>query len=118
MNSHSYYRWISDLAKEVRTMVIYMKGHSDEVTLASLLNDEADYYASKSQKAANSLHPAPLPTFYMDEYTFYRPIEGWIKSHIRTFIDYLLTKATAKELAIGHGHRMAMQLYDKRTPLT
>ena len=118
MNGRSYYRWILDLAKEVRTMVNYMKGHSDEVTLASLLNYEADYYASKSQKAANSLHPAPLPTFYMDEYTFYRPIDGWIESHIHTFIDYFLTEATAEELAIGHGHRMAMRLYDKRSPPT
>src|ERR1700683_3173036 len=115
MNGRSYYRWISDLAKEVRTTVNYTKGHSDEVTLASLLNYEADYYASKSQKAANNLHPAPLPTFYMDEYTFYRPIDGWIESHIRTFMDYFLTKATSDGLALGHGYRMAMWLYDNRT---
>ena len=98
MNGRSYYQWILDLAKEVRTMVNYTKGHSDEVTLASLLNYEADpdHYASKSQKAANRLHPAPLPTFYMDEHTFYRLIDGWIESHIRTFIDYFLTKAASE----------------------
>jgi hypothetical protein len=71
MNGHLYYQWISDLAKEVQTTANYTKGHSDEVTLASLLNYEADYYASKSQRVANSMHPAPHPTFYMDEYTFY-----------------------------------------------
>src|SRR3984957_2464880 len=54
----------------------------------------------------------------MDEYTFYRPIDGWIESHIRTFIDYFLTKAASEELAIGHGYRMATRLYDKRTPPT
>ena len=118
MNGRSYYRWISDLAKEVRTAVNYTKGHSDEVMLASLLNYEADYYASKSQKVANSVHPAPYPTFYMDEYTFYRPIDGWIESHIRTFIDYFLIEAISDELAIGHGYRMTTRLYDKRTPPT
>src|ERR1700677_1680560 len=74
MNGRSYYRWIPDLATKVRTAVNYTKGHSNEVTLASLLNYEADYYASKSQKVTNSTHPAPYPTFYMDEYTFYQPI--------------------------------------------
>src|SRR5882762_7822581 len=95
-----------------------MKGHSNEVTLASQLNNEADYYASKSQNVANSVHPAPTPTFYMDEYTFYRPTDGWIKSHIRTFIEYFLIKATSDDLAIGHQYRMATWLYDQRPPPT
>ena len=118
MNGRSYYQWISNLAMEVWTAVNYTKGHYDEVTLASLLNNEADYYASKSQKIMNSVHPAPYPTFYMDEYTFYRPIYRWIESHIHTFMDYFLTKATSDGLAIGHGYRMATWLYDKRTPPT
>ena len=86
--------------------------------LASLLNYEADYYASKSQKVANSVHPAPIPTFYMDEYTFYRQIDGWIESSIRIFMDYFLTKATSEELAIGHRYQMAMWLYDRQSPPT
>jgi len=57
-------------------MVKYTKGHSDEVTLASLLNSEADHYPSRLQKVLNSVHPAPIPTFYMDEFTFYHPIDG------------------------------------------
>src|ERR1700734_3477560 len=112
MNGHSYYRWILDLAKETRTSVIYTKGHSKEVTLASQLNNEADYYASKSQNVASSIHPAPIPTFYMDEYTFYRLADGWIESHIRTFIEYFLVNATSDELAIGHGDQMATCLSD------
>ena len=63
MNGRSYYRWMLDLAKEIRTAVYYTKGHANEVTLASLLNYEADYYASKSRKVANSMHLAPIPTF-------------------------------------------------------
>jgi hypothetical protein len=118
MNGRSYYRWISDLAKGTRTTVDYTKGHSTEVTLASLLNGEADHYASKSQSFTNSVHPAPIPTFFMDEYTFYRPIDGWIESHIRTFLEHFLTKITSDELAVGHRYRMATWLYDQRPPPT
>jgi hypothetical protein len=86
--------------------------------LASQLNNEADYYASKSQNVANSVHPAPTPTFYVDEYMFYRPTDGWIESHIRTFIEYFLVKTTSDNLAIGHRYRMATWLYDQRPPPT
>ena len=79
-----------------------MKGHSKEVMLASQLNNEADYYASKSQNVASSIHPAPTPTFYMDKYMFYCPTDGSIESHIHIFIEYFLVKATTDDLAIGH----------------
>ena len=118
MNGHSYYRWIFDLAKENRTIVTYTKGHSKEVTLASQLNSEADYYASRLQNVASSVHPAPNPTFYMDEYTFYRPVDGWIESNIRTFMEHFLFKSTSDELATGHRYQMATWLYDQRPPPT
>jgi hypothetical protein len=53
-----------------------MKGHSDEMSLASLLNCEADYYASRAQKVVDSVHPAPI------------------------FIDYFLTKALSEDLQL------------------
>ena len=56
-----------DFAKEVQTIVKYMKGHLSKVMLTLLLNFKADHYASKSQKVMNSIHPAPILTFYMDE---------------------------------------------------
>jgi hypothetical protein len=86
--------------------------------LASQLNNEADYYASKSQNVASSIHPAPTPTFYMDKYMFYCPTDGSIESHIHTFIEYFLVKATTDDLAIGHRYQMATWLYDSRPPPT
>jgi hypothetical protein len=78
MNGRSYYRWISDLARETRTVVTYTKGHSKEVTLASQLNNEADYYASKSQNVTSSIHPAPTPTFYIYGRIHVLPPDRWL----------------------------------------
>ena len=71
MNGRSYYRWIMDLVRRGRTEVIHTKAHTNQVNLSSLLNKEADHYASKSQNVVNCLHPAPIPTFFMDNFTFY-----------------------------------------------
>jgi hypothetical protein len=71
MNGQSYYRWIMDLVRRVRTEIIHTKAHTDQVDLHSLLNVEADHYTSKAQVVVNSLHLVPIPTFFMDNYTFY-----------------------------------------------
>ena len=116
MNGRSYYRWIMDLARRMRTEVIHTKAHTDQVDLSSLLNAEADYYASKSQNIVNSLHPAPIPTFFMDKFTFYCPKDGWIESNIRSFIEHFVTQDTLLELQNGNRYRMATWLYDPRPP--
>ena len=90
MNGRSYYRWIVDLVQKGWTEVIHMKAHTNQVNLPSLLNDEADYYTSKSQNVTNSLHPAPIPTFFMDRFTYFQPHNGWIESNICTFVDHFL----------------------------
>jgi hypothetical protein len=118
MNGRSYYRWIMDLVHRVRTEVIHTKAHTNQVNLSSLLNNEADHYASKSQNFVNSLHPAPIPTFFMDKFTFYHPHDGWIESNIRTFIDHFVVQASSLEILKKHRYRMAKWLYDPRPPPT
>src|ERR1700683_1202375 len=63
MNGRLYYRWILDMVTRSRTQVNHTKGHSDAVNIASLMNNEADHYASQSQKFVSNLHFAPIPTF-------------------------------------------------------
>ena len=118
MNGRSYYRWIMDLAHRIRMEVIHTKAHTNQVDLSSLLNNEADHYASKSQKFVNSLHPAPVPTFFMDKFMFYRSHDGWIESNIRAFVDHFVTQASSHELLKKHRYRMAKWLYDPHPPLT
>ena len=107
-----------DLVHRVRTEVIHTKAHTNQVNLSSLLNNEADHYASKSQNFVNSLHPAPIPTFFMDKFTFYWPHNGWIESNICTFIDHFIIQASSLEILKKHHYRMAKWLYDPCPPLT
>jgi hypothetical protein len=118
MNGRSYYRWIMDLVRRGRTEVIHTKAHTNQVNLSSLLNKEADHYASKSQNVVNCLHPAPIPTFFMDNFTFYRPHDGWIESNIRTFVDHFVIQASSLEILKKHRYRMAKWLYNPRPPPT
>jgi hypothetical protein len=115
MNGRSYYRWIADLARRSRTSVVHVKSHTDEMGIGSLLNAQADHYASKAQNATHIIPIAPIPTFLMDDFTFYRDDDGWIESNIRVFVDYFLAKQTAKTLSLAYHYRMATWLYDSHS---
>ncbi|KAF8218456.1 hypothetical protein L208DRAFT_1351242 [Tricholoma matsutake] len=86
--------------------ILYTKGHSAESTIPSILNASADYYASKSQHICPYLHYAPLPTFFMDCFTFFTPVDGWIESNIQGFTDCLLSAQGSHELEFKHGLRL------------
>ncbi|TFK33571.1 hypothetical protein BDQ12DRAFT_575082, partial [Crucibulum laeve] len=115
-NARSYYRWLQDIIQRTDSRVSYTKGHTGGNTLDSRLNSDADYYASKAQFISSSLPTAPIPTFAMNDYTFYREGDGWIESNMRIFVDQLLIQRTSRRLAIGHKQRMATWLYDNNSP--
>ncbi|KII90283.1 hypothetical protein PLICRDRAFT_159732 [Plicaturopsis crispa FD-325 SS-3] len=99
-----------------RVNIQYTPGHSNEISLPARLNGEADHYASSSQKHVTKIPVAPVPSFFMDDYTFYREGYGWIESNIRTHMERAHEKSTARKLAIGHRLRMASWLYEPRPP--
>jgi Reverse transcriptase (RNA-dependent DNA polymerase) len=116
MNGRSYYRWMLDLVSRKLATVTYTKAHTDDISLPAILNSEADHYASSAQKAISSIPLAPIPTFFMNQYTFHRQTDGWIESNIRYFIDHFSAKATAERLALLPKHRMSTWLYDMNPP--
>jgi hypothetical protein len=116
MNGRSYYRWILDLASRKSATVTYTKAHTTNSSLPSSLNRQADHYASAAQKAISSILLAPVPTFFMDPYTFHRKNDGWIESNIRYFINHLAAIATAERMAHMPKHRMSTWLYDPTPP--
>jgi hypothetical protein len=67
---------------------------------------------SKAQNATHVIPIAPIPTFLMDDFTFYSDDDGWIETNIRVFVDYFLAKQTARTLSMAYHYRMATQLYD------
>ncbi|KAJ7432247.1 hypothetical protein B0H11DRAFT_1668785, partial [Mycena galericulata] len=97
MNGRSYYRWILNLASRNPLKITYTPGHSEEVSIPARLNFEADHYASSAQRRLHDVPTAPIPTFFMDEFTFYTPDDGWIESSIRTFVEKALILSTSKK---------------------
>ena len=79
MNGHSYYKWILHLISSQQAVICYTRSHSAESCTPAILNASADYYASKSQHIHSYLHYTPLSTFFMDPFTFFTPIDGWIE---------------------------------------
>ena len=75
-----------------------MLGHSSSQSLEGRMNQEADYYGSLSQQVAGKLPIFFLPTFYMNEYTFFRDRDGFIDSNISYFIDAYSAIFTIRDL--------------------
>lgn len=118
MNGRSYYKWILHLLGSRQAAIRYTKGHSAESSIPSILNASADYYASKSQHIHPYLHHAPLPTFFMDHFTFFTSVDGWIESNIRGFTDRMLSAQCSRELELKHGLRLVRSVYDPTPPPT
>ena len=111
-NGRSFYRWIVNLIGHTHTSVSHTKSHTDEMSLGSLLTSEADHYASQAQNTVHMLLIAPIPTFYMEDFTLYCDSNRWIESNIHTFVDYFMARQTAKSLSSGQHHCMTTWIYD------
>lgn len=68
------------------------------------MNDEADYYALLSQNLIHLIPKAPLPTFHMNEYTFFHEIDRWMESNIAAFVDSVMVHEMVLTLGIGNRH--------------
>jgi hypothetical protein len=117
-NGRSYLRWLKMLSDEARLTVEYTKGHSNSNLLASRLNADADHYATIAQSHIHCIPIAPTPTFTMNEFTFFRNVDGWIESNIRIYVDQLISSSTVETLGKGHRLRMSTWLYQKPNPPT
>jgi hypothetical protein len=116
MNGWSYYRWILDLASRKSAIITYTKAHTNNTSLSTSLNREANHYTSVVQKVISSIPIAPVSIFFMDLYMFHWETDGWIKSNIRHFVNHFTAKATADRLVLMPKHRMLTWLYDLNPP--
>ncbi|KAF8065061.1 hypothetical protein FPV67DRAFT_1562916 [Lyophyllum atratum] len=116
MNGRSYYRWMVDLHRRSRAEIRYTKGHSDESSIASLLNRDADHYASRAQSHIHIIPLAPVPTFFMDTFTFFSPADGWIESNIRSYTELAAAQQTSRKLDFKPNFRMLRTPYDPTPP--
>ncbi|PBK92015.1 hypothetical protein ARMGADRAFT_1081437 [Armillaria gallica] len=104
----SYYRWIIHIQKLSPNITLeYAPHHSHKKTIPVILNSEADHHASHAQKHTSQLPVAPISTFFMHEYTFVTPEDGWIESDIKSYINSSLIRTKVQELGVGQHHQMA-----------
>ncbi|EJD42137.1 hypothetical protein AURDEDRAFT_168694 [Auricularia subglabra TFB-10046 SS5] len=122
INARSCYRWLFDLRRDhggAGLSVEYTRGHAnDAAARGSILNSLADYYASTAQGYVHDLSPsAPVPTFFMDDYTFATEADEWIEFSPRLFFMHHRARQQARELETGHDtNRMVSSLYSPAHP--
>ena len=117
MNGHSYYRWILSLMDRTNINVKYTPAHTDEETVEAKMNRDADFYASSSHDIEHMVPQSPVPTFHMNEYTFYQEGDGWIESNIGEFINVSMACEVSTNLGIGNRYRMSTWAHDQSSPL-
>lgn len=93
-----------------------MAGHSNEISLEAKLNGEADFLATSAQKVISELLYAPIPSFFMNDYTLHSEIDGWVESNTMHFIETPLTQKTAVNLGIGHDLCMSTWVHNPGPP--
>ena len=113
MNGRSYYRWILSLVDRVDVSVKYTPAHTDGDTLEATMNRDADFYASSSHEVKHVIPQSPLPTFHMNDYTFYRDEDGWIESNIGDFIDVTMAREISTKLGCGNKYRMSTWAHEQ-----
>ena len=116
MNGRSYYHWILSLINLSQVAVTYTAGHSDQLTLEARMNGEADLLATTSQKVYAELLYAPIPSFFMNDFTIYSETDGWIELNVMHFVNILLTCKTAMAPGIGHDLQMLTWAHNPGPP--
>ncbi|KAJ7637445.1 hypothetical protein B0H17DRAFT_1217101 [Mycena rosella] len=113
MNGRSYYRWILALVSDNLLHIVYTCAHTDDQSVPSRINSEADHYASSAQRFLQDVPCAPVPTFFMDDFCFYTTSDGWIESSIRTYINKSIAASASHQPANGHqlSYSAIIQLY-------
>jgi hypothetical protein len=111
MNGRALYQWIIKLIDQSQARLHYTKSHTNKLDTHSILNTEADRYASIAHKHLNKLPFAPNPTFTMDEYTLYQKGMSWIESNTKHFIDNIMSCTTSTNLFFKGNYRMLTLLY-------
>jgi len=116
MNGRPYYQWILNLVARKSATITYTKAHTNDTSLPSTLSWQADHYTSTAQKFIASIPIAPIPSFFMELYTFHCEPDGWIESNICYFVNHFSTITTADRLSLMPRHQMSTWLHDPNPP--
>ncbi|KAL0566993.1 hypothetical protein V5O48_015001 [Marasmius crinis-equi] len=114
-NGRSYYRWLLNTLNPT-TEISYVKAHTNDKSLPSLLNLVADHYTSTAQRHVNLVPIAPIPTFHMDTSTYHHKSLDWYEGNICTLTEQMLEENDAQTIAQGLNMHMLQVAYDPAPP--
>jgi hypothetical protein len=84
--------------------ITYTKAHTDDTSLSTSLNQQADHYTFSVQKFISLIPITPVPSFFMEQYTFHHEPDGWIESNICHYVNHFSAITTANKLALMPQH--------------
>ncbi|KAF5376641.1 hypothetical protein D9615_007876 [Tricholomella constricta] len=117
--ARSIYRWISDLqsrslASNISLDLRHVKAHTDSQSPPAQLNRLADHVATTSQYSSLPVPPAPIPTFFMDEFSVFRRDVGWIECNLLRYVQNSLAYLNfSLHPTLNH---FSTPIYDRRAP--
>ncbi|KAF5368760.1 hypothetical protein D9615_010404 [Tricholomella constricta] len=117
--SRSLYRWAANLHARFLQLdtpidLHHVKAHTASSSVPAQLNRLADHAATSAQKSLIPIPPAPLPTFYMDQFSVFSPYDGWIETDLSRHIQRILAISLSSiNPLLNHYSSL---LYDRRAP--
>ena len=117
MNARSYYRWLEDVLTRRPTLKVeYTKAHTLANSIPARLNDKAEHHATRAQTNFFGTPSAPIPTFFMDDYTLHNDSNGWMEINPSLAIQKCMEDTTDEQLTITHSLTMSKARFDKHPP--
>ncbi|KAF5387991.1 hypothetical protein D9615_000313 [Tricholomella constricta] len=116
--AQSIYRRIRDLlSRRPPTAALslqHVRAHTSSTSPAALLNRVADHAASSSQRLLQPPPPAPIPTFFMDDYMPFSSADGWVEANLT---DYVQSKVfSLRSRRLPSTSLFSLVPYDYRPP--
>jgi hypothetical protein len=105
--ARSYYRWLHNiLSHNTSAAFQHVKAHTSATDVPSRLNRVADAAAISAHYRPSLVPLAPLPTFFMDNFSLWCPLVGFIENNSLTFISAHLSQQVAHRLFFDSNQRM------------
>ncbi|KAJ7628797.1 hypothetical protein FB45DRAFT_919275 [Roridomyces roridus] len=89
--NRSLYRWLRHLLLQpYAPSLIYVKAHTQNLDIATKLNDCVDRLASSSHYGTLRPPPVPVPTFFMDHFTLHSPSDRYVDTSLPQYLENAL----------------------------
>ncbi|KAK7027262.1 hypothetical protein VNI00_015351 [Paramarasmius palmivorus] len=120
--ARALYRWIMDIVHRrhhtAPLLIQHIPSHTSSTSPPARANDLADRIASSAHRSIPRPPPAPLPTFFMDDYTLFSKTHSYIESNPFLYISNILARRSAYEASFRPASTLLHTLHDLTPPPT